>query len=424
VTPPAALALRTTIRVAPIPPLRIAIVGAGTAGPAAAAFLAADGHEVHIFERAASLRPVGAGLLLQPTGLSVLRRLSLLKPALSRGSIIRRLFGHTLPGGPVLEVEYASLRPDLFGLGIHRALLLELLLACAANAGATLHQDRDVLSIGDPAHPILRFREGPDFPCDLCIVASGARSLLRQHAAFGARERPYPWGALWTIAPDPEQAYGDTLHQIYDNAHTMLGFLPSGSPSAQTPPAPTVSMFWSTRVDQFSSHFSRPIEEWKDRVAAFSPRAAPILAHVHSWSDVAPATYVDVRLGACWSGRTVIIGDAAHAMSPQLGQGANLALMDAAALRDHLSSESTVTRALAAYARARRAHTSFYQFASRALTPVFQGDHESVGPVRDTFMHPLSRIGWLNRQFLESLVGVKTGLLSAMPLPPPVAPQE
>ena len=56
------------------------------------------------------------------------------------------------------------------------------------------------------------------------------------------------------------------------------------------------------------------------------------------------------------------------------------------------------------------------------LTPVFQGERESIGPIRDAFMHPISRIPWFSRQFLESLVGVKTGVFSAMPLPPPVTP--
>jgi 2-polyprenyl-6-methoxyphenol hydroxylase-like FAD-dependent oxidoreductase len=57
--------------------LRIAIVGSGTAGPAVATFLARDGHDVHLFERAPQKLPVGAGFLLQPTGLAVLNELGI-----------------------------------------------------------------------------------------------------------------------------------------------------------------------------------------------------------------------------------------------------------------------------------------------------------------------------------------------------------
>ncbi|MFZ4574764.1 MAG: FAD-dependent oxidoreductase [Phycisphaerales bacterium] len=397
--------------------MRIGVIGSGTAGPAAAGLLARAGHEVHLFERARPMTAVGAGLLLQPTGLAVLERMGLLCKALERGSSIRGLYGDTREGKPVLELEYEWLYHGCAALGVHRAMLLELLLAHARAEGVVLHEGKEAVALGDPARPRVEFRCGDSFECDLCVIAAGARSLLRRHPAFGATETEYPWGALWVITPDPELRYGETLRQIYENAQGMVGFLPSGSVSIHGPRTPTVSLFWSERVRDLPAVRGVPLDRWKARVRSFSPLAAPILDRIGSWSEVASAVYLSVSLRRCWAGRVVVIGDAAHAMSPQLGQGANLALMDAAALADYLAAEPRVENALRGYESARRAHTRFYQWASGMLTPLFQGDRESIGPVRDALMHPVSRVPWFRRQFLDSLAGVKTGIWGAMKVP-------
>ncbi|MDZ3824617.1 MAG: FAD-dependent monooxygenase, partial [Pseudoxanthomonas sp.] len=75
--------------------LHIAIVGYGTAGQAAAVLLAADGHVPEVFERVPWPGPVGAGFLLQPTGLAVLWRMGLLDTVLGHGRRIGRLYGRT-----------------------------------------------------------------------------------------------------------------------------------------------------------------------------------------------------------------------------------------------------------------------------------------------------------------------------------------
>jgi 2-polyprenyl-6-methoxyphenol hydroxylase-like FAD-dependent oxidoreductase len=356
-------------------------------------------------------------------GLHVLDQLGVLPLALQRGSRVDRLFGATRDGRPVLDVRCRWLREDLSGLGVHRAMLVQLLLNAASHAGAHFHEGSPVLGLSDLDQPRLHFHNRPDWTGDLCIIASGARSLLRRHPGFGIGESEYSWGALWTIAPDPKGDFAGVLSQVYDGQHHMVGFLPSGMPSLSDPDACTVSMFWSIRLSDIPSLLASPVEAWKSRVLRFAPAASHILNHVRSWNDVAAASYLDVRLDSCWSGRTVVIGDAAHAMSPQLGQGANLALMDAFALALHLAPHNdpadNLRPSLAAFADARHRHNRFYQFASRLLTPVFQGDCDSIGSVRDTLMHPLSRLPWLRHQFLESLVGVKTGIFTSLPLPKP-----
>src|SRR6201999_1928219 len=107
--------------------MRIAIVGYGTGGQAAAIFLARDGHSVELFERSDVLKPVGAGFLLQPTGLSVLSALGLRDAALARGARVERLHGENAAGRMVMDMRYADHAHDSFGLGMTRGALFALL---------------------------------------------------------------------------------------------------------------------------------------------------------------------------------------------------------------------------------------------------------------------------------------------------------
>src|SRR3546814_7115804 len=81
--------------------------------------------------------------------------------------------------------------------------------------------------------------------------------------------------------------------------------------------------------------------------------------------------YRDTIMRRWHRGRVVLIGDAAHAMSPQLGQGVNMALLDAKAFTAALRDTASMETALDTYQRERRAHVWIYQLWSRWLTPVF-----------------------------------------------------
>jgi 2-polyprenyl-6-methoxyphenol hydroxylase-like FAD-dependent oxidoreductase len=129
-----------------------------------------------------------------------------------------------------------------------------------------------------------------------------------------------------------------------------------------------------------------------------------------------PAHYRDVVLSRYGEGRLGIIGDAAHAMSPQLGQGVNMALLDARCLRDALRSASSTHEALAAYEHARRDHVGIYHFWSRWLTPLFQSERDGVAAARDILFHPMSRIPGGRGQMLRILTGTRRGWLRRYPL--------
>ncbi|HEV2680683.1 MAG TPA: FAD-dependent monooxygenase, partial [Rhodanobacter sp.] len=96
-------------------------------------------------------------------------------------------------------------------------------------------------------------------------------------------------------------------------------------------------------------------------------------------------------------------------MSPQLGQGVNMALLDAAALADALSESATVDAALSCYSRCRRSHLAVYQRLSRWLTPLFQSDRDGLAWLRDVGFGPLGRMPLARGQMLKILTGTKMG---------------
>jgi len=105
-------------------------------------------------------------------------------------------------------------------------------------------------------------------------------------------------------------------------------------------------------------------------------------------------------------------------MSPQLGQGVNMALIDALALRDALRAEAAVDAAIAHYQRERRAHVRIYQFWSRWLTPLFQSERDFVARLRDLAFLPLGRLPGGRGQMLRVLSGLQRGLFGRMRLAP------
>ncbi len=368
--------------------VRVAVVGGGTAGLATAALLHDDGHEVEVFERFTEPAPVGAGLLLQPTGLAVLGALGLRDRVVASGARVERLWGETAAGRPVLDLAYADWRTGAHGLGVHRHILFDALWGAVAARSIPVHAGAAVTE--------------PPAGYDLVVGTDGARSALRGDGrAFGRRRmRPYPWGALWAIVDDPDGRFGGVLHQTYRGTHEMVGTLPSGRPDDG--PA-RVSVFISVAV---AAREQVRLETLKAEVRALcGPRIDPVLEQLEDEAQLLWAGYHDVVLGRLHHGRVVLAGDAAHAMSPQLGQGANLALVDAWVLADCLRTHSDVDAALAAYSRRRRAHLRFYAWASRLLTPVFQSRLEVLAPPRDLLAAPLGRVPFVRDQMLAALAG-------------------
>lgn len=371
---------------------RIAITGAGIGGLAAATLLARDGHVVTLFERFETPKPLGSGLVVQPVGLAVLDALGAGDEARRLGAQVTRMLGHS--GRRVaLDVSYRAGQP---GLAMHRASLFHVLWQAARAQGIAPLTGHAAQSAFETAQGIqLVTNHGDHGPFDLIVDASGSGSALSPLSA-----RPLPFGAVWAQVPWPETDLPRTqLRQRYHRASRMAGILPIGCLPGD--PTPRAAVFWSLSQAELDHWPARATLDWKAEVAAFWPAMIPFLDQITDKAQLTPARYTHGTLRKPYSQRLIHIGDAAHRASPQLGQGANMALLDAQALARAL--RLPLDEALPAYHRARRWHLSLYQTLSAAFTPQYQSHSRILPALRDHALSPLSRL-WPLPRILSALV--------------------
>ena len=387
----------------------IAIIGYGTAGQAASLYLQRAGHRVHHVEQAPELRPVGAGFLLQPTGLSVLDELGLGNSARACGARIDKLYGENERGRAIMDMRYADLDPRWHGLGMQRGALFEVLRGADAHAAAV--QTGVPVERVDAERGVYTTPDGREHgPFDLIVVANGAHSTLRSALADQVRRDVlYPWGAIWCLTHDPRDRFAHELEQRYRRAREMCGVLPVGTVPGEAATARRLSVYWSVRTAELDAVLAGGIAPVREAISRLWSDAAELLASMTDLSAWRRASYRDVVLASPFRGRVVLIGDAAHGMSPQLGQGVNMALLDAQALARSLDGHHALPDALADYASTRAAHLDIYQFLSRWLTPLFQSDHDALAWWRDLLFLPMSRMPIARGESLKILTGTKRG---------------
>lgn len=385
--------------------LDIAIAGAGPAGLAAALLLTAAGHRVTVFERFDRPAPVGSGLILQPTGLTILHEVGLYQEISALGARIERLHGcDARSGRTVLDVRYDALKGRRFGLAVHRAALFGVLYRAVQRAGIAVETgiEVDTLEAGADGSALIAAGGRKLASFDLAVDATGARSRLRRLVPGAPEPRPLAYGAFWASLGWRGDGFDErALLQRYDKASVMIGVLPIGRPEPQA--EKMAAFFWSLRPGDADAVRAAGIEAWKARVIGLWPECLPYLDQVDSFEGLTLARYGHHTLAHPVGRRLAAIGDAAHSTSPQLGQGANMALLDARALAHALANAATVEDALDAYVRSRRWHLRVFQALSLAFTPFYQSDSRILPFVRDRLVPTLAK-AWPAPQVLAAMV--------------------
>ena len=369
--------------------MKIAICGCGIGGISAAILAHRLGFDVSLFDQFEMPEPVGSGLVIQPVGLNVLRQLGAADAALSKGAKGFQMVGNEAKSGRlVLDVSYGPKGGESFGLGIHRASLFGALLDVAKSEGLNIIGQHRIAStqMGVEGRYV-SFENGETLgPFDLVVDTMGVGSPISQLIS-----KPLPYGAIWGTVDWPENCAlrYDCLQQRYRRASNMIGILPIGSlPDEDKKKA---ALFWSMPRTEIKTWKSTPITEWRTKATSLWPELKPFTDQITDHSQMTPAIYSHGGLRHPYGDRIVHIGDAAHRASPQLGQGANMALLDAAALMECLAT-FPLEKALPKYAKSRRLHANFYQGMSWAFTPMYQSNSRILPILRDYILGPLSKV--------------------------------
>jgi 2-polyprenyl-6-methoxyphenol hydroxylase-like FAD-dependent oxidoreductase len=365
-------------------PGKFAVVGAGIGGLAVAALLHDLGHDVSIFDQFDTPQPIGSGLVIQPVGQAVLDKIGAGDAARAQGNAITRMLGHEADHHRnVLNVWYDKKDQGRFGLAIHRASLFDALFSAVKARDIRLHT---ASAVSTAKNGVLTLTDGTIYgPFDLIIDSAGAGSPLSPLKA-----RPLAYGAIWGTVDWPDTDLPTTqLSQCYRRADRMIGVLPIGTMPGDA--KPKAAIFWSLPRDSYGDWQAAGLDVWKEQATRLWPAFAPFAAQLTDPSQMTMARYSHGTLYRPYSAGLVHIGDAAHRASPQLGQGANMALLDAMALALAINVNNGPD-APALYAKARRWHVAAYQMMSAVFTPQYQSDSKILPLIRDRLLYPASQI--------------------------------
>lgn len=325
--------------------MKAAIIGAGIGGLTAAIALRKAGIDYELWEGAPELKPVGAGIVMASNAMQVFQRLGMEKKIMDAGLEIESAYGvdqsFRLISGLAVKEKITS-RYGIGSYALHRGRLQQALLS--ELDAAKIHLNKRLTALRQANEKVtLTFEDGSLHHADLVIGADGIRSVVRK-SLFGEIPLRYSgqtcWRGMTKYALPPDKQFNS--YEMWGGQKGLrFGFVPT---------APGEVYYFTTFFAPPNGHDEKDLKETLlQKYSCFGEIPSQLIASTPEENIIRSDINDFEPIPRWWQGRVTLLGDAAHATTPNLGQGGCQAVEDGYVIAQCLKENPSIEKAFGHY---------------------------------------------------------------------------
>lgn len=355
--------------------MKCAIIGGGIGGLTTAIALRQRGIEAKVYEAAPEIKPVGAGIVMATNAMLVFQRLGIAEKVQQAGYIIREGLVCDQHWKPIqkMDVDYASQRYGVGSYAFHRAALHEVLFNELPSD--TVQLNHKLISLQQSADKVrLKFENQNELEVDFVIGADGIKSIVRE-SIFGNGSYRYSGQTCWRsiVEMNAPSKFKNSTYELWGSkAGLRFGLVAVGENKIYFFATLKSEAGGIDRVDSLKQDLVSKFGEFGSDVISVLEKTDPQKIVRTDIYDLAP-------ISNWYHGKIALVGDAAHATTPNLGQGGCQAVEDAYVIAQELSKNKDLSAAFKAYQNTRFAKANYVVKTSWRLGQVTNAPKAFIG---------------------------------------------